>query len=105
MNKQTAVEWYNQQINKFNIGTDARVFIAKLFEQAKEMEKEQMVDLAFWFKHEDFKKSEIIEYYNKKFDKEIIQAKIDGAIMADTVGYQNAIEHYKKLKNESKTNL
>jgi hypothetical protein len=37
----TAVEWFNQEINKLNVGTDARVFIAKLFKQAKEMEKEQ----------------------------------------------------------------
>jgi hypothetical protein len=42
--KQTAVEWFNEEINKLNVGTDARVFIAKLFEQAKEMEKEQIVE-------------------------------------------------------------
>ena len=41
----TAVEWFNQQINKFNIGTDARVFIAKLFEEAKEMHKQQSIEL------------------------------------------------------------
>jgi hypothetical protein len=40
--KQTAVEWFNEEINKLNVGTDARVFIAKLFNQAKEMEKEQI---------------------------------------------------------------
>ena len=38
----TAVEWYNEEINKLNVGNDARVFIAKLFEQAKEMEKKQL---------------------------------------------------------------
>ena len=42
--KQTAVEWFNEEINKLNVGTDARVFIAKLFEQAKGMEKQQIVD-------------------------------------------------------------
>ncbi len=40
--KQTAVEWFNEEINKLNVGTDARVFIAKLFEQAKEMEKQRI---------------------------------------------------------------
>jgi hypothetical protein len=37
----TAVEWYNEEINKLNVGNDARVFIAKLFEQANKMEFEQ----------------------------------------------------------------
>jgi hypothetical protein len=37
----TAVEWFNEEINKLNVGTDARVFIAKLFVQAKEMENQQ----------------------------------------------------------------
>jgi len=40
----TAVEWYNEEINKLNVGNDARVFIAKLFELAKEMEKEQIIE-------------------------------------------------------------
>ena len=37
----TAVEWFNEEINKLNVGTDARVFIVKLFVQAKEMENQQ----------------------------------------------------------------
>jgi hypothetical protein len=49
--KQTAVEWFNEEINKLNVGTDARVFIAKLFQQAKEMEKEQINEA---FKHGEF---------------------------------------------------
>jgi hypothetical protein len=40
----TAVEWYNEEINKLNVGNDARVFIAKLFELAKAMEKEQIIE-------------------------------------------------------------
>jgi hypothetical protein len=51
--KQTAVEWFNEEINKLNVGTDARVFIAKLFEQAKEMEKAEKIkfatDFFFWW--------------------------------------------------------
>jgi hypothetical protein len=42
--QQTAIEWFNEEINKLNVGTDARVFIAKLFEQAKEMEREQIIE-------------------------------------------------------------
>jgi hypothetical protein len=41
--KKTAVEWFNEEINKLNVGTDARVFIAKLFEKAKEMEKAEKI--------------------------------------------------------------
>ena len=44
--KQTAVEWLIQEINKINVSTEARIFINKLKEQAKEMEKEQMVNFA-----------------------------------------------------------
>jgi hypothetical protein len=40
----TAVQWFNEEINKLNVGNDARVFITKLFEQAKEMEKQQIID-------------------------------------------------------------
>jgi hypothetical protein len=61
----TAVEWYNEEINKLNVGNDARVFIAKLFEQAKEMEKEQMIEL--WniaVTCESFE-----QYYNETFNK------------------------------------
>ena len=40
--KQTAVEWLIQEINKINVSTEARIFINKLKEQAKAMEKEQI---------------------------------------------------------------
>jgi|688.fasta_scaffold398961_3 hypothetical protein len=40
----TAVEWFNEEINKSNVGTDAKVFIAKLLEKAKEIEKQQILD-------------------------------------------------------------
>ena len=60
--KQTAVEWFNEEINKLNVGTDARVFIAKLFEQAKEMEKEQIMDA---FNNGENKSAEI--HYNETY--------------------------------------
>jgi hypothetical protein len=69
--KQTAVEWYNEEINKLNVGNDARVFIAKLFELAKEIEREQIIDA--------FQDSRILsvtnncssgkQYYNETFKK------------------------------------
>jgi len=73
MGKQkTAVEWFNEEINKLNVGNDARVFIAKLFEQSKEMEKDQMCKFAYkchnhYKVYGDFK---IEEYYNKTFKSE-----------------------------------
>jgi len=42
--KQTAVEWLVQEINKINVSTEARMFINKLKDQAKKMEKEQMIN-------------------------------------------------------------
>lgn len=45
--KQTAVEWLVQEINKINVSTEARIFINKLEKQAKQMEKQQIID-AFW---------------------------------------------------------
>ena len=42
--KQTAVEWMVQEINKINVSTEARIFINKLENQAKEMEKEQIIE-------------------------------------------------------------
>lgn len=44
MDKQTAVEWLVQEVNKINVSTEARLFINKLKEQAKAMEKEQIIE-------------------------------------------------------------
>jgi hypothetical protein len=74
--KQSAVEWFNEEINKLNVGTDARVFIAKLFEQAKEMEKEQIriayMEGAFEkMRHLEGKEFMMpTEYYNETFKSE-----------------------------------
>jgi hypothetical protein len=40
----TAVEWLVEEINKLNVSNEARLFINKLKEQAKEMEKQQIID-------------------------------------------------------------
>ena len=39
--EETALEWFYKEINKLNVGDDARMFIAKLLERAKEMEKQE----------------------------------------------------------------
>ena len=69
----TAVEWYNEEINKLNVGNDARVFIAKLFEQTKEMEKKQKMDFANWCRiHENLNKNKVftIQQLFDKYQKE-----------------------------------
>jgi hypothetical protein len=43
----TSIEWLAQEINKINVSTEARLFINKLKEQAKEMHKQEIID-AFW---------------------------------------------------------
>jgi hypothetical protein len=68
----TAVEWFNEEINKLNVGNDARVFIAKLFEQAKEMEKEQIrksyCDGELHYASKQIRTSE--QYYNQTYRDE-----------------------------------
>lgn len=41
MAKQTAVEWLVNEINKMNVSREATLFINKLKDQAKQMEKKQ----------------------------------------------------------------
>jgi hypothetical protein len=60
--KQTAVEWYNEEINKLNVGNDARVFIAKLFEKANKMFEEQ-INNAHYEGSENYRR----QYYNETF--------------------------------------
>jgi hypothetical protein len=75
--KQTALEWFNQEINKLNVGTDARVFIAKLFKKAKEMEKQQIIDAyaeaednCEWLIEEHkWQRFHSEQYYNKTYNK------------------------------------
>jgi hypothetical protein len=65
----TAVEWYNQQIvERQNGNGDSRSF-DEIFEQAKEMEKEQIKDA--WCNALDLKASKYAEqYYNETFKQE-----------------------------------
>ena len=63
--KQTAVEWFNKEINKLNVGNDARVFIAKLFEQAKKMDNEFLEKLKDFDTWREWKNSSIIKKETK----------------------------------------
>ena len=61
--EQTAVEWLTEKLRiEFGFG-----FSNNILEQAKEMEKQKIVDFAFYFRHEEVTKKEIEQYYDKKF--------------------------------------
>jgi hypothetical protein len=74
-NKMTAVEWYKQELNKIELKylnkiIDRKVYMdlkSQAFEQAKEMEKEQIVDA---FEHFAFNIDDGEQYYNKTFKSE-----------------------------------
>lgn len=61
--KQTAVEWLYEQILLTPL--DIRS-INKCLEQAKEMEKEQIIDA---FEHVDFNLDDGLHYYEESFNK------------------------------------
>jgi len=70
--KQTAVEWLVQEINKINVSTEARMFINKLKDQAKEMEKQQIVNahLIGLIRHLEIEATKQAEqYYNEEYAK------------------------------------
>ena len=63
--KQTSVEWLEIEVKKFNT-VITKEYILLLCQQAKEMEKEQMIDFA-WECQEMFK-HEIKEHFEEKFN-------------------------------------
>ena len=63
--KQTAVEWLQERIS-IGLTYEQEVLFEGLFEQAKEMEKEQIVD-AYETSHISMMTSE--QYYNETFNK------------------------------------
>ena len=78
----TAVEYLFEEILKleseYYIGNIGRIDLRKkrleLFEQAKEMEKQQIIDAHFTAQKEDLQfwneaKQEALEYYNETFKK------------------------------------
>jgi hypothetical protein len=73
MVQQTAVEWLENELENNHIvsyRSDDYVLFKKLFEQAKEMEKEQIIDAyneAYFGDKYKWKGSE--EYFNQTFNK------------------------------------
>ena len=72
--KQTAVEWLQSEIKKLNISVDGatQVSTIRIFEQAKEMEKQQIVyaHLLGLIRSLDIPASEQAEqYYNEEYGK------------------------------------
>jgi len=68
--KQTAVEWLWLQIGNFPTMENLRTNIDKLLEQAKEIEKEQIIEAytkGVQMEAEDFRPE---EYYNETFKSE-----------------------------------
>ena len=71
MSKQTAVEWFNDEI-LIHLNFDQRLYLKDISKQAKEMEKEQIINA---FKegnlyHGWALKHEPEQYYNETYKKE-----------------------------------
>jgi hypothetical protein len=62
--KQTAVDWLENELDFLSNYID-KMARFNLFKQAKEMEKEQMVDFAF--KYGDLTTREIESYFDKEY--------------------------------------
>ena len=73
MSKQTAVEWFNDEII-IHLNFDQRLYLKDIFKQAKEMEKEQIIkaydesNKLLCLKCTDFITG--IKYYNETFKNE-----------------------------------
>jgi len=66
MKKQTAVEWLQEQLNP-DMKTMQGVIIQELLEEAKAMEKEQIIDAYDAGKDDHYHMSFAKEYYNRTF--------------------------------------
>ena len=65
MNKQTAVEWLITEVKKFNT-IITREYMLMLFDQAKQMEKEQIIEAYYEGKEYGFKEQGE-QYYNETY--------------------------------------
>jgi diaminopimelate decarboxylase len=64
--KQTAVEWLLNEIETKN-GEEFSSYYLEFIEQAKEMEKEQIVGFAFHFAGERFDRQDLEKEYNETY--------------------------------------
>jgi hypothetical protein len=73
MNKQTAVEWLFNQMSNVAAGYVTEMNIGEIFTHAKQMEKEQIIDMLvdndeFYGMHVRKKSEEFVnEYFNQTF--------------------------------------
>ena len=67
--KQTAVEWFNEKINNLNVSTDAKAFIADVFNKANEMFEQQIIDAYDDGNPNGFIDKDGEQYYNETFKK------------------------------------
>lgn len=67
--KQTAVEWFQEQIIKIVNGT-CELSEIEIFEQAKEMEKQQIIDAYKTFLDTTLPNNVYEQYYNETFKNE-----------------------------------
>jgi hemoglobin-like flavoprotein len=71
--KQTAVEWLEKNISKYisyhyDKAYEENDEVTKIFEQAKKMEKKQMIDFAFAFSKDYTTAKEMRDYYKETFN-------------------------------------
>jgi hypothetical protein len=70
MSKQTAVEWFNDEII-IHLNFDQRLYLKDILKQAKEMEKEQITEAFEDGNEQGFICKTGKEYYNETFKNEI----------------------------------
>jgi hypothetical protein len=72
MAQQTAVEWLVEQINMDNVGKAIIITFHNEFEQAKQMEKEQILDAIICNQNGLLRRKDILDaekYYNETYNK------------------------------------
>lgn len=63
---QTAIDWLVDELKKRS--TDLTKWNNDLIQQAKEMEKQQMLTIAHVFRDPEFKHSAVENYYNENYE-------------------------------------
>ena len=65
MAQQTAVEWFFDKLKNHEIQSEH----FELYQQAKEMEKEQILNACYQFSDYPFNKEDHLEYYKETYSK------------------------------------
>ena len=66
----TAVEWLEDNLISEPWAEEHFKHNSECWDKAKEMEKQQVIDFAFYFRHEEVTKKEIEQYYTETFKSE-----------------------------------